>query len=302
MKRILIVDDSPLILAQLTDILTSLGYETVGSAASGAEAIDLARKLRPDAILMDIVMPGEPDGIGAARVIHQEIGIPTIFLTGSRNADVLGRIKDTGAYGYIEKPVSQSEIGAAIEIALRQRQSIRKIADLYEDLVENTSDLVYVLDDRGNIKFLNRAACQVLGKPLSLLRGRNIKDLIPPASYELAAQVFARLLEGEQIGDFELELYGDEKSVRTIEIRERPIWENGRIIEVHGIGRDVTERKRAEEIFRKGEERYRIITDNMRDTVWVLDKNLKPVFASPSVERARGYTLEEIKASRLKKT
>jgi PAS domain S-box-containing protein len=301
MKRILIVDDSPLILAQLTDILTSLGYETVGSAASGAEAIDLARTLRPDAILMDIVMPGEPDGIDAARLIIQELDIPTIFLTGSRNADVLSKIKETGAYGYIEKPVSQSEIGAAIEIALQKKQSVRKITDLYEDLVENTSDFVYVLDGRGDIRFLNRAVCRALGEPLDRLKGRSFRDLITPESYKYAQEVFARQLAGEKLDTFELELYDAQKNVRIIEIRERLISENGRVVEVHGIGRDVTDLKRREEFYRKREERYRVITENMKDTVWVLDKNLRPVFASPSVERARGYTLEEIKKLPLNK-
>jgi PAS domain S-box-containing protein len=301
MKRVLIVDDSPLILAQLRDVLTSLGYEVAGSAASGPEAIDRARALRPDAILMDIIMPGKPDGIGAARLIHDELDIPIIFLTASPDRDTIRRVKDSGAYGYIEKPVRQSEIGAAIEIALQKTQSVRKIRDLYEDLVENTSDFVYVLDGRGNINFLNKTACQALGKPLDRLTGKNLKDLVTPESYKYATHLFARRLEGVRIGTFDLEIYDAEKNIRIIETKERPIWENGRIIEIHGIGRDVTERRKAEEFFRKRDERYRIITENMRDTVWVLDKNLKPVFISPSVERARGYTLEEIKALPLNK-
>jgi len=301
MRDILIVDDSPLIIAQLRDILILLGYTTVGSAASGAEAIESARVLRPDAILMDIVMPGELNGIDAARLIHEELDIPIIFLTGSQDNDIIEKIKDSGAYGYIEKPVNESEIGAAIEIALQKKRSVRKLRDLYEDLVENTNDFVYVLDNRGTIKFLNRNACQSIGESSERLIGRNIKDFILPESYERAVLMFSKRLKGEQVGTFEIEIYDAKGNIRTIETRERPVWENGRIIEIHGIGRDITERKQADEIFRKREERYRIVTDNMRDTVWVLDKNLKLVFVSPSVERARGYTFEEIKAIPLEK-
>ncbi len=301
MRRILTVDDSPFILAQLTDTLVSLGYEVAGSAASGAEAVDLARALNPDAIIMDIIMPGEMDGIGAARVIHEELDIPIIFLTGSQDVDVIQQVKEAGAYGYIEKPIKQSEIGAAIEIALQRKQSVRKIRDLYEDLVENTTDFVYALDGEGNIKFLNRTACESLGKPLSRLVGKNFKDLATPQSYEQAARVFERRLSGEEVGAYELELYDKDGNVRTIETRERPIWDDGRIVEVHGIARDVTVRREAQEALRKSEERYRIITENMSDTVWVLDKNLKPVFMSPSVSRARGYTLDEIRVLPLQK-
>ncbi len=295
MRRILIVDDSALILAQMRDTLASLEYDVVGSAASGREAVDLARALHPDAILMDIIMPGEMDGIGAARVIHDELDIPIIFLTAGQDVDVTHQVKEAGAYGYIEKPVKRSELKAAIEIALQRKQSVRKIQDLYEDLVENTSDFIYVLDGRGNIKFLNRTACQALGEPLDRLIGRNFKDIATPESFEHAVRLFTKRLDGEEIGAFELELYDADKHIVTIETRERLIWDKGRIIEVHGIARDVTRRKQEEEAFRKREERYRIISENMRDTVWVLDNNLRPVFVSPSVARARGYTAEEIK-------
>lgn len=301
MRRILIVDDSPFILAQLRDTLLSLGYEVAGSAASGTEAVDLARSLHPDAILMDIIMPGEMDGIGAARVIHEELDIPIIFLTGSQDIDVIQQVKEVGAYGYIEKPIKQREIGAAIEIALQRKESVRKIRDLYEDLVENTSDFVYVLDGKGNIKFLNKTACEGLGEPLSRLVGRNFKDLVTPESYALAAWVFKKRLKGQEAGAYELELYDKDRNVHAIETRERLIWDKGRIVEVHGIARDVTGRKEAEQALKKSEERYRIITENMGDTVWVLDNNLKPVFMSPSVERARGYTIEEIRTLPLEK-
>ncbi|MBN2225216.1 MAG: PAS domain S-box protein [Deltaproteobacteria bacterium] len=301
MRRILIVDDSPLILAQLRDTLVSLNYDVVGSATSGSEAVDLAQTLRPDTILMDIIMPGEMDGIAAARVIHEELDIPIIFLTGSQAVDVIQRVKESGAYGYIEKPIKQNEIGAAIEIALQRKQSVRKIRDLYENIVENTNDIIYVLDARGNIIFLNRAACQGFGEALDRLIGRNFKDLVTPESYKYATQLHKRQLGGEDIGAFELELYDTDKNIRIIEARERLIWDNGKVVEIHGIGRDVTERKVSEDALKKSEERYRIISENMQDSVWLLDKNLRPVFVSPSVERARGYTFEEIKELPLEK-
>jgi PAS domain S-box-containing protein len=302
MRRILIVDDSPLILTQLRDTLVSLEYDVVGSAASGSEAVDLARALHPDAILMDIIMPGEMDGIAAARVIHEELDIPIVFLTGSQGIETIEKVTEVGAYGYIEKPVKWGELKAVIEIALERRQSVRKIKDLYEDIVENTNDLIYVLDGRGNVKFLNTTACQAFGGSLDELLGTTFKDLVTPESYEYSLQLFKRQLAKEEIGAFELEVYDAQRNVKTLETKERLIWDKGKIVEVHGIARDITQRKQIERALRKSEERYRIISENMRDTVWVLDRDLKLVFVSPSVERARGYTSEEINALPFEKT
>jgi PAS domain S-box-containing protein len=300
-RRILVVDDSSLIIAQLTDIISSLGDDVVGSATSGRHAVDLARTLTPDVILMDILMPGELDGIEAARLIHDELGIPVIFLTGLQDKEIINQLKDAGAYGYIEKPVNQMELAAGIEIGLQKKRSLREIWDRYEDLVENTSDFIYVVDGRGNVKFLNRTACRSLGESLERLIGRNFKEIATEQSYAHAAEIFKKRLAGEDIGAYELEFYDKDQNVHTIETRERAIWDQGRIVEVHGIARDVTQRKTAEQTLKKSEERYRIISENMNDTVWVLDRNLKPVFVSPSVERARGYTHDEIKTLPLEK-
>ncbi len=301
MKRILIVDDSNLILSQLEDSLASSGYEVVARANSGEEAVLRAREARPDVILMDIVMPGEMDGIRAAQIIGRELHIPVVFLTSHDEETVIERVKDAGADGYILKPFKSAELKATIEIALQKKRFVEEARDLYKEVVENTSDFIYVLDGGGDIKFLNRTACESLGEPLDRLVGMNFKDLATPESYEHTVRLFMRRLKGEEIGAYEIQLYDKDKSVRTIETRERLVWDKGRVVEVHGIARDVTERKKADEAFRKSEERYRIITQHMRDTVWVLDRNLKPVFISPSVERARGYTFEELKALPLEK-
>ena len=79
MNRLLIVDDEVIIATQLEERLTFMGYDIVGMASSGSEALEMAREFLPDLILMDIVMPGKLDGIAAAEKIQKEHGIPFIF-------------------------------------------------------------------------------------------------------------------------------------------------------------------------------------------------------------------------------
>ena len=79
MPKILIVDDEWLTRLEIEEMLTDLGYDVAGQAETGAEAIAMARELNPDLILMDVKMPGEMNGIDAAREIKAELGTPIIF-------------------------------------------------------------------------------------------------------------------------------------------------------------------------------------------------------------------------------
>ncbi len=93
MNKILIVEDEATIALQLEERLTRMGYEVVGRTTSGLEAIDLSKRLNPDVVLMDIVMPGEMDGIEASIVIKEESDIPVIFLTAYSEDYFINRAK-----------------------------------------------------------------------------------------------------------------------------------------------------------------------------------------------------------------
>ncbi|MHC1599820.1 MAG: response regulator [Candidatus Methanospirareceae archaeon] len=121
MKKILVVEDESIIAMNLEEHLTEMGYEVVGIAASGDEAIAKARELHPDLILMDIAMPGEKDGIDAAEEITSETDISIIFLTAYADEELIQRAKTVGPFGYIVKPYKDRELRAAIEVALYKR-------------------------------------------------------------------------------------------------------------------------------------------------------------------------------------
>jgi CheY-like chemotaxis protein/DNA-binding PadR family transcriptional regulator len=118
MSKVLVVDDEAIITMQLEERLTALGYEVVGMAASGEDSIEKARRLSPDIILMDIVMPGKMNGIEAAKQIYEELGIPVVFVTSYADDAIIEKAKSARPYGYIVKPFNELEIKAAIEVAL----------------------------------------------------------------------------------------------------------------------------------------------------------------------------------------
>ncbi|HTY52448.1 MAG TPA: response regulator [Methanomicrobiales archaeon] len=123
MSKVLVVDDEAIITMQLEERLTTLGYEVAGMAASGEEAVEKARRLSPDIILMDIVMPGRMNGIEAAKQINEQLGIPVVFVTSYADDAIIEKAKAARPYGYIVKPFNELEIKAAIEIALFRNDS-----------------------------------------------------------------------------------------------------------------------------------------------------------------------------------
>ena len=134
MSKILVVDDEAIITMQLEERLTIMGYTVAGMAASGEDAVDKARRIRPDLVLMDIVMPGKMNGIEAGTIITQELDIPVVFVTAYADDAIIEKAKTARPYGYIVKPFNELEIKAAIEVAL-----FRKAAEQEEKILLNAA-------------------------------------------------------------------------------------------------------------------------------------------------------------------
>lgn len=132
MHKIMLVDDEAIITTSMEDALVSFGYNIVGVASSGQESIGMAKRLKPDLILMDIVMPGKIDGIDASKEILKEIDVPVIFLTAHSDETFIKRVKDTSPYGYILKPASKNAIKAAVEIAIDKHKKVQELHDSNE--------------------------------------------------------------------------------------------------------------------------------------------------------------------------
>jgi two-component system, response regulator PdtaR len=115
--RVLIAEDEALIRLDLAEMLREEGYEVVGEAGDGQVAVELAEKLTPDLVIMDVKMPRR-DGIDAAREIAEKRIAPVLVLTAFSQRELVERARDAGAMAYLVKPFSINDLIPAIELAV----------------------------------------------------------------------------------------------------------------------------------------------------------------------------------------
>lgn len=124
--RIIIADDESLIRMDLREMLTNLGYLVVGEVGDGRSAVNLARELRPDIVVMDIKMP-DMDGIEAARILTEERVAPVLLLSAYSQQELVTRAREAGVAGYLVKPFRESDLTPAIEVALSRFSEFRAL-------------------------------------------------------------------------------------------------------------------------------------------------------------------------------
>jgi CheY-like chemotaxis protein len=117
-NKILIVEDEAIISQIIGMHLKKLGYSISGIATSGQDAITLTNTTRPDAILMDIFLDGEMDGIEASKIIREKFATPIIFLTAYSDDKVLERIRTIPSAHYILKPFNNDDLRIALKLSL----------------------------------------------------------------------------------------------------------------------------------------------------------------------------------------
>src|SRR5687768_14700973 len=131
----LVVEDERIVSMDLQRRLKTMGYDVVGAAVSGEEAIEKAESLRPDMVLMDIMLDGQLDGIQAAEIIRERFHIPVIYLTAYADTSTLERAKVTEPFGYILKPFEERELHGHIEIALYKHRMEKRLKESEERYV-----------------------------------------------------------------------------------------------------------------------------------------------------------------------
>ncbi|HNU92354.1 MAG TPA: ATP-binding protein [Spirochaetota bacterium] len=200
--RVFIVEDEKIVSRDLQNVLESMGYEVVGVATSGEEAVGLIPEKRPDIVLMDIMLKGAMDGIEAAEKVRLEIDVPVIYLTAYADDTTLQRAKITEPYGYLLKPFDERDLSIAIEMALyrhRMENRVRESERLLSATLRNIGEGVAAIDDDGRVVFLNPQGEALTGWSAEDARGRPIEEVF-------SVLIF---LEGvEKTGDFNRVLKG----------------------------------------------------------------------------------------------
>lgn len=142
--RIIIADNESIIRMDLKELLEEAGHTVVGEASDGSKAVELARKHRPDLVIMDIKMP-EMDGITAAKIISHEKIAPVLLLTAYSQKEIVEKAKDSGVLAYLVKPVKEVNLFPAMEIAMSRFQEFADLERELED-VKNSLETRKILD------------------------------------------------------------------------------------------------------------------------------------------------------------
>ena len=178
--RILLVEDEIVVAADIEECVKGLGYQVVGAAASGAEALRLAAQTEPDLVLMDIKLKGALDGIEVAAMLYERHNVPVVYLTAHADAEILERAKKTAPSGYVLKPFDDRTLRTAIELAFEQHRRERSLIETGQRLstaVGSIDEAVIITNEAGRVTVMNRLAETLTGWKLEDALGRSVADV-----------------------------------------------------------------------------------------------------------------------------
>jgi PAS domain S-box-containing protein len=259
-KIILVVEDEKITAMDIRERLKGLGFEAPMDVSTGEEAIKLVAELKPDLVLMDIVLRGKLDGIQTADIIKDRYRIPVVFLTAFSDDRTLQRAKVTEPFGYILKPFEERELHTTIEMALYKHSMDRRIRLSQESFAK----VFEMHPDALNINRISDGTCVDVNKGFVSMTGYTKEEVIGKTGREL------NLWEDLSVRDWGLAQLREHGELLNLDARFR--MKSGRIIDglisavpmefggercVVSITRDVTEQKKAEAELQSSEKRYR---------------------------------------------
>lgn len=294
---VLVVNDDPKMLELFVELLGDEGYKIV-SAGSGSRALELARLIRIDTVICDVVMP-EMDGMEVSRRLKQDAltaNIPILLVSALRSQEEVAlQGLESGADDFLEIPFRQNELLVKVaRLAERKRASetLRASEEQYRILFQSNPHPMWVFDIE-TLAFLavNDAAIHHYGYSREEFLGMTLKDIRPAEDVPALVADLSRVTANHDVSGIWRHQKKDGELI-NVEIRWHSLDFEGRPAKLV-LASDVTERKNAEAALRDSEENYRELFDNANDIIYTHDLAGNFISLNKSGERITGYSREE---------
>jgi two-component system, cell cycle sensor histidine kinase and response regulator CckA len=250
---ILIVEDERIIATNLQQSLSELGYDAYAIAASAEKAFARAAERCPDLALVDIRIRGPVDGIDAAQMLRERFGCPVIYLTAHADPETLARAKVTEPYGYLVKPVRESELHSSVQCALYKHRADRRVRERerwFSTAMRSIADAVITVDLAGKVTFMNSIAEQLTGTRMEHALGRPAREVLrfAESSGDLRDEtpLDLALRERRPVHIREAALEQANRAPMLISDSAAPVMDEGDVLGAIMVFRDVTDQKRLE--------------------------------------------------------
>ncbi|HOO72591.1 MAG TPA: PAS domain S-box protein [Spirochaetota bacterium] len=299
----MIVEDETAIAMYIEKKLDKLGYDVCGWVTSGEEAIKKAAELKPGLILMDIFLSGDMDGIDTAKVIKETLAIPVIYITGNADFPTISRARETDPYGYVLKPINELYLYSMIDTAFHRHELEKRLIEKegkYRSLTDMMTDIVWIMDTDFRTTYVSPSITKMLGYTPEERCHQNIQGMLTPESLSVIRHRLSEELKLESTGKADpdrpvtVELEYLHKDGTTVWVENIMRWvrdDQGRIAGIHGVSRDISDRKKYDEAFQKSEGRFRALVDNLQDIILVVDHEGNVIYENPATSELLGYSL-----------
>lgn len=262
--KVLIVEDESIIVKSLENRLIKAGYNVVGIAASGEEAVQLARLLNPNLILMDIKLQGEMTGIEAAQEIQKFLDCPVVYLTSYKDEYTFQQAKETNPFAYLHKPFDGEQLQRVLELTLTNhhiKSQLEQTTKRYEKALEAGNTAIWEVDIKTRQVCYDRNLRALLGYQEHEI-SNDINEwfyLVHPDDLLFVQQVVDSLISGkESSAQFEYRMIRKNRTVGWISTQINLVRSSNGIPEkIIGASTDITERKLSEHALKKSEEKFR---------------------------------------------
>lgn len=297
MANILLVEDEMVEAMNLKRSLQSMDYDVVALASYGEEAVEKAKTLKPDLILMDIILKGSMDGIAAAKAISK-LEIPVIYITALPDDATVNRALISAPYGYLIKPFDIRKLKISIEVALYKKQMENKLKqsqdNYYQTIFENTSAATIIVEENMLISLVNIEFSALTGYPKEEIEGKMKWTEFFAQEDRLQMEEYhslRRINPAYAPRNYEAKLVARDGAIRYVYLTVAML--PGTRKSMVSI-LDMTELRRSKKAIEQSREKFKSIFENAAEAIILFDCQGIILESNDKIEEIFGFKKEEI--------